>query len=63
MAEQHLTEEHPFMTVAEASLRLRISKNTLNNWLSQRKLNRCKIGRKTFIRRAEVEQLLADAIG
>lgn len=51
-------KQHPLMTVDEASLRLRISKNTLNNWLSQRKLKRCKIGRKTFIRRTEVEAII-----
>jgi excisionase family DNA binding protein len=53
-----MTEEHPLMTVAEASLRLRISKNTLNNWLSQRKLKRCKMGRKTFVKRTEVESII-----
>ena len=55
-------EDHPLLTIPEAAKALRLSKNTLNNWLSQGKLKRVKIGRKTFISRQEVNQLLADAM-
>ena len=55
-------EDHPLLTILEAAKALRLSKNTLNNWLSQGKLKRVKIGRKTFISRQEVNQLLADAM-
>jgi len=53
---------HPLLTIIEAAEVLRLSKNTLNNWLSQGKLKRVKIGRKTFVSRQEVNQLLADAL-
>ena len=54
---------HPLMTLEEASRELRLSKNTLNNWLSQGKIKRVKIGRKTFLDRKEVEGILAAAMG
>jgi len=53
---------HPLMTVKEASEMLRLSKNTLNNWLSQGRIKRVKIGRRTFIARQEVENLLNSAL-
>ncbi|OUT67670.1 MAG: hypothetical protein CBB81_00450 [Cellvibrionales bacterium TMED21] len=53
---------HPLLTTQEAADTLRLSKNTLNNWLSQGKLKRVKIGRKTFVSRKEVNQLLEDAL-
>jgi excisionase family DNA binding protein len=55
-------EDHPLLTILEAAKALRLSKNTLNNWLSQGKLKRVKIGRKTFVSRKEVNQLLEDAL-
>ena len=54
---------HPLMTLEEASQELRLSKNTLNNWLSQGKIKRVKIGRKTFLDRKEVAGILAAALG
>ena len=54
---------HPLMTLEEASRELRLSKNTLNNWLSQGKIKRVKIGRKTFLDRKEIEGILAAALG
>ena len=54
---------HPLMTLEEASRELRLSKNTLNNWLSQGKIKRVKIGRKTFLDRKEVEGILVAALG
>ena len=54
---------HPLMALEEASRELRLSKNTLNNWLSQGKIKRVKIGRKTFLDRKEVEGILAAALG
>ena len=53
---------HPLMNLEEASQALRLSKNTLNNWLSQGKIKRVKIGRKTFLDRKEVEGILAAAL-
>jgi excisionase family DNA binding protein len=55
-------ESHPLLTLAEGSEILRLSPNTLNNWLSQGKIRRVKIGRKTFLDRAEIESMLNKAL-
>jgi len=56
-------QDHPILlTVSEASELLRLSPNTLQNWLSQGRLKRVKIGRRTFISRKEVEGLLSRAL-
>ena len=54
--------QHELLTVVETATKLHLSVGTVNNWLSQGRLKRCKIGRKTFVRRAEVEQILANAM-
>ena len=60
MSEQ---SNHRLMNLEEASQALRLSKNTLNNWLSQGKIKRVKIGRKTFLDRKEVVGILTAALG
>mgnify|MGYP001185415520 FL=1 len=60
MTEQN--EKHPLMTVPEVADALRLSRNTINNWLSQQRLKRVKLGRRTFVSRAEVDSLLAKAL-
>lgn len=56
-------QNHPFLlTVSEASELLRLSPNTLQNWLSQGRLKRVKIGRKTFVARKEIEEFLDKAL-
>ena len=63
MAIMSVQSNHRLMNLEEASQALRLSKNTLNNWLSQGKIKRVKIGRKTFLDRKEVEGILAAALG
>jgi len=53
---------HPLMTLEEAAQTLRVSTNTLNNWMTQGKIGRVKIGRKTFLERKAVEEFLEIAI-
>lgn len=53
---------HPLMTVQEASEALRLSRNTLNNWLSIGRLKRVKIGARTFLSREEIEGILKSAM-
>ena len=53
---------HPLMTNVEAAETLRVSKSNINNWLFKGKLQRVKIGGKSFIKRTEVEGLLIDAM-
>ena len=56
-------QNHPFLlTVSEASELLRLSPNTLQNWLSQGRIKRVKIGRKTFVDRKEIEEFLDEAL-
>ena len=56
-------QNHPFLlTVSETSELLRLSPNTLQNWLSQGRLKRVKIGRKTFVARKEIEEFLDKAL-
>ena len=55
-------EEHPLMTVLEAADSLRLSRHTINNWLSQGRLHRVKLGGRTFLERDEVVKLLEEAI-
>ena len=56
-------QNHPFLlTVSEASELLRLSPNTLQNWLSQGRLKRVKIGRKTFVDRKEIEEFIDKAL-
>jgi len=59
---RQIDEDHPLLTISEAAQNLRLSKNTLNNWLSQGKLKRVKIERRTFVSRQQVNQLLEDAL-
>ena len=53
---------HPLMTIQEASEALRLSRNTLNNWLSIGRLKRVKIGARTFLSREEIEGILKNAL-
>jgi excisionase family DNA binding protein len=53
---------HPLMTNVEAAETLRVSKSTINNWLFKGKLQRVKMGGKTFVKRDEVEGMLIDAL-
>jgi excisionase family DNA binding protein len=49
----------PYMTVPEAAEYLRTSRQRVDDLLSQRRLTRVKEGRRTLIRRKEVEIFLA----
>jgi len=53
---------HLLMTNVEAAETLRVSKSTINNWLFKGKLQRVKMGGKTFVKRDEVEGMLIDAL-
>jgi len=51
-------ETHPLITADEAAKILRISKGTVHNWLSQKRLTKIKIGRKIFLSRDEILGLI-----
>jgi excisionase family DNA binding protein len=40
-----------------------ISKWTLQSWLSQGRIKRTKVGRRTMIRESELEKLVVDEVG
>ena len=49
---------HPLITVNEAAEMLRLSRYTLNNWMSQGRIKRLKVGGQTFLAREEIEGML-----
>ena len=49
---------HPLITVNEAAEILRLSRYTLNNWMSQGRIQRLKVGGRTFLAREEIEGML-----
>ena len=48
------------LSVREAAKQLGISKYTVEAWLSKKKLERTKVGRRTMIRESELEKVLVD---
>ena len=48
------------LSVKEAAKLLGISKYTVEAWLSKKKLQRTKVGRRTMIRESELEKVLKD---
>jgi excisionase family DNA binding protein len=46
-------------SVPEAAQYLRLSVGTMRNWLSQRRLECVKMGRRTLIRQAELDRLIS----
>lgn len=48
------------LSVKEAAKQLGISKYTVEAWLSKKKLQRTKVGRRTMIRESELEKVLVD---
>lgn len=58
-AEHEPTSTSPNMTVAEAAEYMRCNRQRIYDLLSQRRLTRVKDGRRTLVRRAEVESYLS----
>jgi len=50
------------LTLDEASSLLKINKGTLQNWLSQKRIKRIKMGGKTFVDSESIEYLLVKAL-
>ena len=50
------------LTLDEASSLLKINKGTLQNWLSQKRIKRIKMGGKTFVDSKSIENLLVKAL-
>ena len=50
------------LTLDEASSLLKINKGTLQNWLSQKRIKRIKMGGKTFVDSESIENLLVKAL-
>ena len=50
------------LTLDEASSLLKINKGTLQNWLSQKRIKRVKMGGKTFVDSESIENLLIKAL-
>lgn len=57
---QTLYKPHPqLLTASEAAAELRLSSGTINNWFAQGKLERTKVGGKTYIKREEINRILS----
>ena len=50
------------LSLEEASHLLKINKGTLQNWLSQKRIKRVKMGGKTFVDEKAVESILIEAL-
>ena len=50
------------LTLDEASTLLKINKGILQNWLSQKRIKRVKMGGKTFVDSKSIENLLVKAL-
>jgi len=48
------------LSVKEAAKQLGISHYTVEAWLSKKKMQRTKVGRRTMIRESELEKVLVD---
>ena len=57
------TEHHELITVQEACRRLGIGRTTLNSLLSDHKLTRLKIGRRTLITCADLDRFISSLNG
>jgi excisionase family DNA binding protein len=55
-------QESDLLTVAETAAALRFQPSTVRAWILHRKLPYCKLGRRVFIRRRDVEILIASSI-
>ena len=55
-------DKHLLMTIEEVAEALRLSRNTINNWLSRGHLHRVKIGGRIFVAREEVDNFLSKAL-
>lgn len=50
------------LTVSEASTLLRLQPSTIRRWLLEKKVPYLKLGRRVFLRRADLDALLASAL-
>ena len=50
------------LSLEEESHLLKINKGTLQNWLSQKRIKRVKMGGKTFVDAKAIENILIDAL-
>jgi excisionase family DNA binding protein len=53
-----VVQDSPYMTIPEAAAYMRCSRQRIDDLLSQRRLTRVKDGRRTLIRRDEIETYL-----
>ena len=50
------------LTISEAAAMLRLRPSTLRDWILQRRIPYCKVGRLVRIRRADVDALIAASV-
>ena len=50
------------LTIPEAAALLRLKPSTVRAWLLKRRIAYVKLGRRVFLRRADVEELIAQSV-
>ena len=58
----NVTLESGLLTVAEAAQLLRLKPSTIRDWILKRRIPFVKISRRVFLRRADIEGLIASSV-
>ena len=53
---------HDLLTVGEASTLLRLQTSTVRRWILEKKVSYVKLGRRVFLRRADLDALIASSL-
>jgi excisionase family DNA binding protein len=56
------TEKHDLLTIPEASAMLRLKQSTIRDWLLHKRIPRVKLGSRVFLRRSDIESLIAQSL-
>lgn len=58
----NVTLESGLLTVDEAAQLLRLKPSTIRDWLLRRRITYVKLGRRVFLRRADLEALISSSV-
>ena len=57
------SDETTYLSVAESAKYVRSGVSTVRTWIREKRVPACRIGRRLFIRRADLERLMVAAAG
>jgi excisionase family DNA binding protein len=55
-------EQSDLLNVREAADRLHLKASTIRSWIHKRRIPFVRLGRRVFVRRSDVDQLITDSI-